>query len=143
MLADWLRQLAVARWWGGPDRQIALIRDDIPDGLMGQVIAMRGQTLLGYAQSYPAHHWPAPHFAHLPAETIALDVFNGPDGWGQGSEWLRALGDLLRARTAILVIDPDPENQRAIRAYEKAGFSGAETGMDAEGQRTRVMTRRR
>ena len=143
MLAEWLRQPAVARWWPGPDRQIALVREDMDNGAMRQVIACRGDMPLGYAQSYPALHWPAPHFAGLPAGTVALDVFGGPQGMGQGGAWLRALGDLLLRDAAMLAIDPNPENARAIRACEKAGFAGTRIVADSAGQAVRVMTRRR
>lgn len=140
MLATWLRQPQVARWWPGPGRQIALVREDLGHKVMRQVIAYLGATPLGYAQSYPAHHWPAPHFAGLPADTLALDVFGGPDGRGHGGAWLRALGDLLLLDASTLAIDPDPKNLRAIRAYEKAGFSGDQIRPDAKDHPTRVMT---
>ena len=143
MLAEWLRDPRVAEWWQGPDRQIALVREDLADGLMRQVIALTRDLPLGYAQSYPAHHWPAPHFADLPPDTVALDVFGAPQGWGHGGAWLRALGDLLLQDASTLAIDPHPENLRAIRAYEKAGFSGDRMARDGEGSPVRVMTRRR
>lgn len=143
MLAEWLRDPRVARWWQGPDRQITLLRADLEQGVMQQVIATRGDLPLGYAQYYPAQHWPAPHFAHLPADTIALDVFGAPQGWGQGGAWLHALCDRLLQKASTLAIDPAPDNLRAIRAYQKAGFSGDLTAADADGHPVRVMTRRR
>ena len=143
MLAEWLRQPAVAQWWPGPDRQIELVREDLGHEVMRQVIAWRDQTALGYAQIYPAHHWPAPQFAGLPADTLALDVFAAPAGFGQGGAWLGALCDLLLRDASTLAIDPEPGNLRAIRAYEKAGFAGADLRADQQGDPVRVMTRRR
>lgn len=143
VLAEWLRQPLVAEWWPGPDRQIALMGEDMEDPVMHQVIACRDGIDLGYAQYYPANHWPAPHFADLPDDTLAIDVFGGPQGQGHGGAWLRALGDLLLADVSTLAIDPAPHNLRAVRAYEKAGFQGDAIRPDAEGQPVRVMTRRR
>ena len=143
VLARWLARPEVAAWWPGPDRQVALIRDDLGHRVMRQVIAMRDDIALGYAQSYPAHQWPAPHFADLPADAVALDVFAGPDGMGQGGAWLRALGDLLLQECSTLAIDPAPENLRAIAAYRKAGFAGDDIRDDAQGRPVRVMTRLR
>lgn len=143
MLADWLRQPRVAEWWQSPGREIRLIREDLGHMVLRQVIACRGDTALGYAQYYPAHHWPAPHYADLPGDAIAIDVFGSPHGWGQGGAWLRALGDLLLRDASVLAIDPHPDNLRAIRAYEKAGFSGNRIATDGEGLTVRVMTRRR
>jgi aminoglycoside 6'-N-acetyltransferase len=44
-------------------------------------------------------------------------------GCGHGSAFVRAHVDRLFAAGVLAVgVDPDPENARAIRAYEKAGF---------------------
>ena len=44
-------------------------------------------------------------------------------GRGHGSAFIRHFADrLLAIGTPRVVIDPDPANARAIRAYEKAGF---------------------
>jgi aminoglycoside 6'-N-acetyltransferase len=43
---------------------------------------------------------------------------------GHGSAFIRAFADQLLTRgTPRVVIDPAPNNARAIRAYEKAGFA--------------------
>jgi aminoglycoside 6'-N-acetyltransferase len=43
---------------------------------------------------------------------------------GHGSAFVRAFADQLLASGAPrIVTDPEPANARAIRAYEKAGFS--------------------
>ena len=45
-------------------------------------------------------------------------------GKGHGSAFIRAYADRLLAAGAPMVLtDPDPTNRRAIRAYEKAGFT--------------------
>ena len=81
-----------------------------------------------YAQEYSVHAWPQHHFAHLPFGSRGIDAFIGePDmiGAGHGSVFLRLLAEHLRAEGApVVAIDPDPENLRARRAYERAGFSG-------------------
>ena len=44
-------------------------------------------------------------------------------GLGHGSAFIRHFTDqLLTAGTPRVLTDPDPNNARAIRAYEKAGF---------------------
>lgn len=143
MLSNWLRAPEVATWWGRPDQEIPQIRHDIDGDIVRMRIACLGAVPLGYAQYYPAHHWPAPHFAHLPADTIAIDVFGAPAGRGHGGLWLRALGDRLLRDVSTLAIDPSPDNLRAIAAYQKAGFSGDRIDRDGEGQTVRVMTRHR
>jgi aminoglycoside 6'-N-acetyltransferase len=44
-------------------------------------------------------------------------------GRGHGSAFIRAfIDDLLGKGAPRVVTDPDPDNGRAVRAYEKAGF---------------------
>jgi aminoglycoside 6'-N-acetyltransferase len=46
-------------------------------------------------------------------------------GQGHGSVFLRLLAErLIHDGAPIVAIDPDPENLRARRAYQKAGFRG-------------------
>lgn len=143
MLAKWLRDPLVAEWWTDPDHQLALVTEDLDNPAMQQLVALHGDTPIGYAQHFPAHQWNAPHFHDLPKDAIAIDVFGAPEGRGHGGAWLRALGDLLLREVSALVIDPSPENLRAIRAYEKAEFAGDTVRLDSEGQPARIMTRLR
>lgn len=143
MLGDWLRQPAVGAWWVDADKQLAGIEEDLSDPAMQQIMVLQGDKVLAYAQVYEAHHWNAPHFSDTPAGTLAIDVFSGPEGFGLGGDWLRALADDLLTQAPVLVIDPDPANQRAIRAYAKAGFSGDLIGSDENGHPARIMTRYR
>ena len=135
MLERWLRTTEVVRWWGDPQEQAALLREDMDDPRMVmRIVALAGRPF-AYAQDYDVHAWPQPHFAALPAGTRAIDSFIGePDmiGQGHGSRYLRLLAQRLRADGGpVVAIDPDVENLRARRAYAKAGFRGetvVETG---------------
>ncbi|WJS84547.1 GNAT family N-acetyltransferase [Paracoccus sp. TOH] len=143
LLADWLHLPEVARWWRGAEAQLAGIEEDLDEPAMRQWLVLLNGTAIAYAQFYPAHHWGAPHFAGLPTDALAIDCFSGPEGFGHGGAWLRALGDRLLAEASILVIDPEPGNLRAIRAYRKAGFRGEELRPTEDGTLARVMTRHR
>lgn len=145
MLADWLRTPDVADWWADPDRQVAELPDKLADARMTPLIVQRDGKPIAYAQVSDAAQWQAPHYDALntPTGTLALDVFAGPDGMGHGGEWLDALARHLLADVPALIIDPDPENLRAIRAYQKAGFQGDTVFANEEGQPARMMTRYR
>ncbi len=126
LLARWLRAPAVRRWWGDPERELRLLEEDLNDPAMTMLIASCDGRAIGYLQEYDVHAWPQACFAHLPPGTRAIDMFIGEAdmlGAGHGSALLRRLA--LRLKTAgapAVAIDPDPQNARAIRAYEKAGF---------------------
>jgi aminoglycoside 6'-N-acetyltransferase len=128
MLERWLRTTEVVRWWGDPQEQAALLREDLDEPRMVMRIVSLAGRPFAYAQDYDVHAWPQSHFAHLPAGTRAIDSFIGePDmiGQGHGSSYLRLLAQRLRADGApVVAIDPDVENLRARRAYAKAGFRG-------------------
>ena len=131
ILSDWLRTPEVARWWGDPDEEFALIEEDLDGAEMAQWIVTLEKAPFAYAQAYEVHAWPQAHFAHLPSGAVAVDAFIGEPaflGRGHGARFLRALAERLIAAGAPLVaIDPAATNERARRAYRKAGFRGDET----------------
>jgi len=128
LLRNWLRTPEVARWWGDPEQQAALLQEDLSEPGMVMRIVSRGATPFAYAQDYAVHRWPQAHFAGLPAGSRAIDSFIGqPEmiGRGHGSAYLRLLAKRLSAEGApVVAIDPALHNLRARRAYEKAGFLG-------------------
>ena len=138
LLRGWLRTPEVVRWWGDPVEQSALLEEDMNEPRMVmRIVSFEGRPF-AYVQDYDVHVWPQPHFEHLPAGSRAIDAFIGePDmiGRGHGSTFLALLAAQLRAEGApVVAIDPDMDNVRARRAYEKAGFSGdavVETGEGA------------
>jgi aminoglycoside 6'-N-acetyltransferase len=136
-LAAWLRSPEVVRWWGDPQRELATLEEDLKEPRMVmRIVSCRGRPF-AYVQDYAVDAWPQPHFAHLPAGSRAIDAFVGePDmiGHGHGSAFLGLLARRLIAEGAPLVaIDPDVDNLRARRAYERAGFRGDTVVESGEG----------
>lgn len=137
LLDVWLRTPEVIRWWGQPEEQAALLREDLDEpAMVMQIVSFDGKPF-AYAQHYAVHTWPQAHFASLPPGSRAIDAFIGePDmlGRGHGSVFLRVLGGQLRHEGApVVAIDPDIQNKRARRAYEKAGFRGGTEVMTGSG----------
>ena len=128
LLDVWLRTPEVIRWWGKPEEQAALLREDLDEpAMVMQIVSFDGKPF-AYAQHYAVHTWPQAHFASLPPGSRAIDAFIGePDmlGKGHGSVFLRLLARRLRYEGApVVAIDPDIHNHRGRRAYKKAGFHG-------------------
>lgn len=128
LLEVWLRTPEVIRWWGQPEEQATLLREDLDEPAMVMQIVSFGGKPFAYAQHYAVHTWPQAHFASLPPGSRAIDAFIGePDilGKGHGSVFLRFLAGQLRHEGApVVAIDPDIQNHRTRRAYEKARFRG-------------------
>jgi aminoglycoside 6'-N-acetyltransferase len=125
MVLRWLQQPHVREWWGDPAEQYALVSGDLDEPAMDQFIVSVGGNDLGYIQCYDLTAWNS-GFGEQPAGTRGIDLFIGePDmiERGHGSGLIRAfVDDRLAQGLPRMVTDPDPENPRAIRAYEKAGF---------------------
>jgi aminoglycoside 6'-N-acetyltransferase len=126
MVRRWLTNPHVAQWWGDPDAQFALVRDDLEHPAMQQFIVALGDRAFAYLQCYDPTAWPENGFGDLPSGTRGVDQFIGETdmiGRGHGSALIRTFIDGLLAKgTPRIVTDPAPENARAVRAYEKAGF---------------------
>lgn len=137
MLRRWLATPEVVRWWGDPDEQFALLDADLGDARMAMWIVLHEGAAFAYSQDYEVHSWPQRHFAHLPRGSRAIDDFIGEPamlGRGHGSRFLRRHAERLRqAGAPCVVIDPDPDNARARRAYARAGFAGDEIVQTDEG----------
>lgn len=126
MVRQWLAMPHVVAWWGDPDEQFELVSSDLEEPAMQQFIVAIGGSPFGYLQCYDLGAWPTPAFGPQPDGTRGIDQFIGkPDmiDRGHGSGFIcRFVDELLARGTPRVITDPDPENSRAIRAYEKAGF---------------------
>jgi aminoglycoside 6'-N-acetyltransferase len=137
LLRRWLATPEAQRWWGDPAEQYELLAGDLDEPRMVMRIVEFDGHPFAYAQDYEVHSWPQPHFAALAVGSRAIDTFIGEPsmlGVGHGGAYLRALAMLIEAEgAAAVVIDPDRDNVRARRAYEKAGFSGEAVVQTADG----------
>lgn len=84
-----------------------------------------------YVRDVQTSDWIArePWLADVSPDAIGIDVMIADEdniGRGIGSSVVRAFARrLARDGFGPIIIDPDPENERAVRAYEKAGFAAS------------------
>ncbi len=125
LIRRWLAQPHVSEWWHDPAEQFELVSGDLDHPDVAQFIVAADEKPFAYLQCYHLSDWNT-GFGPQPAGTRGLDQFIGEYdmvGRGHGSAFIQALAEqLLAAGTPRVVTDPDPDNARAIRAYEKAGF---------------------
>ena len=138
MARAWLQTPEVRRWWTDADGEVSLDEDDLDEPNLRMWIVSFDDRPFAYLQDYAPHAWDGHHFASLPAGSRGIDQFIGePEmiGRGHGSALIRAHVERLFAEGAPAVgTDPDPDNARAIRAYEKAGFVRGEVQDTAWGR---------
>jgi RimJ/RimL family protein N-acetyltransferase len=134
MLAEWLERPHWREWWGDPATELGFIADMVEGrDTTRPYIFLRTGTPCGYIQLWyiGPHQTPEwaeenPWLMELPADAVGVDLSIADEqelSRGLGSAALRAFARELAARGfETIVIDPDPANLRAVRAYRKAGF---------------------
>lgn len=134
LLAGWLRAPHMREWWGDPETELGYIRDMVEgrDTTRPYLITLSGEPI-GYIQcwfigDHQNQTWikDNPWLKELPAETVGVDLSIGDPAMlskGIGSAAVAAFTRRLYDEGhRTIIIDPDPDNKRAVRAYMKAGF---------------------
>ncbi len=157
MLHEWLNRPHVVEWWGGDDARPPLA--DVVEHYTPRIqaeeavtpyIAMHGGEPIGYAQCYvvlgSGDGW---WEDETDPGVRGIDQFLGNPrqlNKGLGTKLVRALAERLFSDPTVTKIktDPAPDNHRAIRCYEKAGFVQQKLIETPDGQAVyMVLTRQR
>lgn len=133
LLHAWLQEPHIVEWWGGDRPSLEVVREQYaPERLAEErvtpCIAMLGDLPFAYAQSYVALGAGGGWWEDETDPGVrGIDQSIGPAallGRGLGTRLVRAMVERLFTDPAVTRIqtDPSPDNHRAIRCYEKAGF---------------------
>jgi RimJ/RimL family protein N-acetyltransferase len=131
LLHEWLTRPHVARWWGPASSVDELRLDYLAHADAGDAtrayIAYLGAEPVGFIQCYvvmgsPGGWWPG----ETDPGARGIDQFLADGrrlGQGLGSAMVKAFVQALfeDSRVTMIQTDPDPDNQRAIRCYRRAG----------------------
>jgi len=133
----------VIEWWGRPD--VEPEAQKLADVRIAMWIVEHEGSPFAFAQDYSPHDWDPHPFAHLPPGSKGIDQYIGdPEmiGRGHGTAFVRQHCERLFAKGAPAIgTDPHPENARAIRAYQKAGFQITSDAVDTRWGRAVLMER--
>lgn len=134
LLKCWLNESHWREWWGDPDIELRYIVDMVEgrDTTRPYIFHVNGAPT-GYIQvwligPHQIEDWTKdnPWLMELPSHAVGVDLSIGEAdklSKGIGSAVLRKFVSKLKAEGhSAIIIDPDPENTRAVRAYMKAGF---------------------
>ena len=135
VLHEWLNRPHIFEWWGGEAERPSL--EEVLEHYRPRVLAAESVTMyiamlasepIGFAQSYIAlgsgdGWWEEetdPGVRGIDQSLANPEQLNR----GLGTKLVRALVEILFADPSVTKIqtDPAPNNHRAIRCYEKAGF---------------------
>jgi aminoglycoside 6'-N-acetyltransferase len=126
-LHAWLGEPHVREWWGDPDEELELIKENfVLDWVESCLVAHRGDPF-AYILCYDIFAEDYRPFPEQPMGSRGIDQFIGPRDMinvGHGSRFISAFAaQMLALGAPRIVTDPDPANARAIAAYTKAGFT--------------------
>ena len=126
MLAVWLAEPHVAEWWDDAEVELAAIREHIDSiSVEPLIVELDGRRSPTSKATIRIWKTAIPIRISRSARSASTSRSASPElvGIGHGSAIVRQFTDQLFAEGAPrVIIDPDPANRRAIRAYEKAGF---------------------
>jgi aminoglycoside 6'-N-acetyltransferase len=131
LLSGWLRLPHLREWWGDPEESLAEM-EEVMDSVSVEALIVELQSKpVAYLQCYDPHMEDDHPYQDQPTGTLGLDISIGPEemlGKGHGPAILRQFAaELFEEGAPRVIIDPDPMNARAIRAYEKVGFVACDT----------------
>ncbi|PIQ27853.1 GNAT family N-acetyltransferase [bacterium (Candidatus Blackallbacteria) CG17_big_fil_post_rev_8_21_14_2_50_48_46] len=141
LLLKWLKLPHVLEWWNDGDDTLEKVAQHYgtPEAGVERFILIEikqeKELPLGYFQYYQAE-----------AGSIGIDQFLGsPESLNQGlgTQTIQAFITRIRQEKGpvSILVDPEPENKRAIRCYEKVGFQYAYTvpSVDKPGKSAYIM----
>ncbi len=133
LLLTWLSNDHVKEWWNDGDDTLEKVAlhygDEEPDVARFILVESgeEGESLIGYFQYYV-----------VSSEVIGIDQYIGQVdriNHGVGTAAIRLFIEMIitRHEPQQIIVDPHPENKRAIRCYERVGFVYYATEMTDNG----------
>lgn len=134
-MVRWLREPEVARWYWDSNRLTEAqltekweSRASEPDGKTDRYIIVVDGEDIGEIQVYDLSSFPEHEERVGIPDAAGVDLLIGEPAWrnrGVGTAVISTFIQefaLTRPGIKTCIIDPEPENLRAIRSYEKVGF---------------------
>lgn len=134
LMLEWLSRKHVAEWWNDGDDTLEKVAAHY--GAADETrrfILLDDEKPIGYFQYYLAGD-----------DSIGIDQFIGDETYLNRGVGEKTIGMFVRLiaekhNPARIILDPSPENARAVRCYEKVGFRHYETVKTENGQAAYMM----
>lgn len=138
LLLEWLSKEHIKQWWNDGDdtlEKVALHYGENDNTARLLLIKTDTNQPIGYFQYYFA-----------PDNCIGIDQFIGEEKYlnqGIGEQAIKLFINLIvqKHHPSNIILDPSPENKRAIRCYEKVGFKHYENEQNDTAYMIRLETK--
>jgi RimJ/RimL family protein N-acetyltransferase len=138
-MLEWLCREHVKQWWNDGDdtlEKVAFHYGENSEDVKRFILFENQENIekpIGYFQYYFASD-----------NLIGIDQFIGEKdylGRGIGEQTIKMFIELIKSsyKPEAVILDPSPENKRAIRCYEKVGFKFYETVKSEDGSLAYMM----
>lgn len=139
LMLAWLAKSHVREWWDDSDDTLEKVRlhygEKLADVKKFILVETKNdvEKPIGFFQYYIVSD-----------DTIGIDQFVGEADYlnrGVGAETIKIFIELIKRRHSpkTIILDPSPDNKRAIRCYEKVGFKYYETKLVEDGKTAYMM----
>ena len=146
LLHQWMNHGEVKKWYTKGTISFVRIQEKYGPCVTGEspkltMIACLDGCPTGFLQAYSLGNYPAYAAQVGICDAVGIDLFIGETGMmnhGLGSSMLRGFVEKIlpcEFTESMAVIGPEPDNKRAIRAYEKAGFRVFSVGLKIPAKR--------
>lgn len=138
-MLEWLSKQHIKQWWNDGDDTLEKVAlhygqksDDVKRFILFEING-KVEKPIGYFQYYFA-----------PSNLIGIDQFIGEESYldrGVGEQTIKMFAELIirKHKPDFIILDPSPDNKRAIRCYEKIGFKHYETNLIEEANSVYMM----
>ena len=150
LIRRWLGRADIEAWWGprASTEAEVLIALDSPSAICRMIESTATRETIGYGHAIDAATWGAELPEDLAPGTWDIDLFIAAEahrGNGAGAAALGLLRDEVFETTLAVAVAvfPSIANERAVRAYEKAGFRWKRVWANPHGGHAWFMTAER
>jgi RimJ/RimL family protein N-acetyltransferase len=138
-MLEWLSKEHIKQWWDDDDdtyEKVALHYGQDSDDVKRYILFEVQESVekpIGYFQYYFA-----------PGNLVGIDQFIGEKDYldkGIGEKTIKMFIELIEKshKPDAIILDPSPDNKRAIKCYEKVGFKHYETITTEDGNLAYMM----